>query len=75
MVAPNPERKKRIQVGYPDNKANKFYEEIAANCLSMSKEIIEEFNSKCDIRFINKFSIFVATSRIGAYILIMNFCN
>ncbi|CAD8083266.1 unnamed protein product [Paramecium primaurelia] len=74
MVAPNPERKKRIQVGYPDN-GNKLYEDIAANCISMAREIVEEYNKKCQIRFINKFSIFLALIRVVAYVFIMNFCN
>ena len=41
----------------------------------MAKEIVEEYNKKCNLSFINKFSIFVAVSRIGAYILIMYFCS
>ncbi|CAD8125562.1 unnamed protein product [Paramecium sonneborni] len=75
MVAPNPLIKERIQVGYFDNGGHKNYEEIAASCISMAKEIIEEYNKKCNLRFINKFSIFVALTRIVAYIFIMNFNN
>ncbi|CAK84320.1 unnamed protein product (macronuclear) [Paramecium tetraurelia] len=74
MIAPSQEKLKRIQVEYRDNKL-KHYEEVAASCISMAKEIVEEFNKKCHINFINKFSIFVALVRVAAYVLIMNFCN
>ncbi|CAD8157903.1 unnamed protein product [Paramecium octaurelia] len=75
MVAPNPERKKRILVGYSDNGGHKLYEELAANCISIAKEIVEEYNKKCHLRFINKFSILIALARVIAYIFIMNFCS
>lgn len=41
----------------------------------MAREIVEEYNKKCQIRFINKFSIFLALIRVVAYVFIMNFCN
>lgn len=44
MVAPSPERKKKIQVGYRDNGGHQLYEDLAANCISMAKEIVEEYN-------------------------------
>ncbi|CAD8164394.1 unnamed protein product [Paramecium octaurelia] len=74
MIAPKPERLKRIQVENL-NKAHKQYEEIAANCTSMAREIVQEFNQKCNLRFINQFSIFVALVRVAAYVFIMTFCH
>lgn len=52
-----------------------MYEDIAADCISMAREIVEEYNKKCQLRFINKFSIFISLIRVVAYIFIMNFCS